>query len=278
MATREIHLQGSDDDIIKSRIQGNEPLPEGSRTGAFMKPSGSSDSHTLAILGYHKIGESPDGWESWFYVPEATFIDHLHYLHAHGWQVIGARAFLRGLAEPGGLPERAALLTFDDGYRSIKEGALRCLRRFKYPAVLFVPTNFIGGYNDWDLDVEPEEAICSWEELRALASEGISIQSHTASHRAFSELDLAEQETELRHSKRVLEAGLGRPVEIISYPYGDDGEAPEELDPILKRLGYRAGCLYGGDPFALPVADPLRLARLAMGPDTDLAEALAACE
>jgi hypothetical protein len=90
-------------------------------------------------------------------------------------------------------------------------------------------------------------------------------------------VDVAEQEIELRHSKMVLEAGLGKPVKIISYPYGDDGEAPEELDHILQ-LGYRAGCLYGGELFSLPVTEPFRLTRLAMGPDTDLAEALAECE
>ncbi len=43
---------------------------------------------------------------------------------------------------------------------------------------------------------------------------------------------------------------------------------------MLKRVGYRAACLYGGGPTRLPAADHYRLARLAVGPDTDLQEEL----
>ena len=79
----------------------------------------------MAILGFHKIGEPPpDGWETWFYIPEATFVEHLDYLQKAGWQVIDLAAFLEGLAAPNILPERAALLTFDDGYRSMRAVAL----------------------------------------------------------------------------------------------------------------------------------------------------------
>lgn len=38
----------------------------------------------------------------------------------------------------------------------------------------------------------------------------------------------------------------------------------------LQGTGYRAAFLYKGGPVSLPAADPYRLTRLAMGPDTDL--------
>jgi peptidoglycan/xylan/chitin deacetylase (PgdA/CDA1 family) len=231
---------------------------------------------TLAILGYHKIGEPPaGGWESWYYIPERLFTDHLEYLGAQGWQVIDANSLLRGLADPGCLPERAAMITFDDGYRSNLEVAVPCLLRFGYPAVVFVPTGFIGGLNSFDVDIEPEEPICGWEELRELDRCGVSVQSHGVSHRGLSELDPADQEEELRRSKATLERGLGKPVEVFSYAYGDAGRDAGATARALRRAGYRAACLYGGDPNPWPVADPYRLARLAMGPDTDLPEALA---
>lgn len=230
---------------------------------------------TLAILGFHKIGEPPpNGWETWFYIPEAVFVDYLSYLHENGWQVIDLAAFLRGLAEPDSLPERAALLTFDDGYRSMLTSALPLLLKFEYPAVIFVPTDFIGGRNSFDADCEPEEAICDWDELRQLDRWGVSVQPHGASHRPFSELNLAQQEEELHRSKATLEAGLGKRVEVFSFPYGDDGVNPQVVKKALQRAGYKAACLYGGGPNPLPIANPYRLARLAMGPDTDLKAAL----
>lgn len=239
--------------------------------------------HTLAILGFHKIGEPPpDGWETWFYIPEGTFVEQLSYLQEDGWQVIDLATFLEGLAAPNGVPERAALLTFDDGYRSMRTVALPWLLRFGYPAVLFVPTGYIGARNTFDA-AEPEEALCDWDDLVELERNGVSIQSHGISHRPLSELSPAEQEEELRRSKVTLEAGLGKRVELFSYPYGDDGvssypyshdeansRALRDVRKTLERAGYRAACLYGGGPTRLPAADPYRLTRLAVGPDTNL--------
>jgi peptidoglycan/xylan/chitin deacetylase (PgdA/CDA1 family) len=141
---------------------------------------------------------------------------------------------------------------------------------------MFVPTAFIGGHNDFDADNEPKEAICRWEELRELDRSGVSVQSHGVSHLAFSELNAGERQQELLRSRAALEDGLGKPVEVFSYPYGDCGPEPGAARRVLERTGYRAACLYGGRPHRVPVADPYRLARLAVGPDTDLPRCLAA--
>lgn len=229
----------------------------------------------LAILGFHKIGTpTPDGWETWYYIPEETFASQLRYLKESGWEVIDVATLLSGLESPGDLPERAALLTFDDGYRSMREVALPVLKDFGYPAVLFVPTDYIGGRNVFDADSEPDEAICNWDDLRALERGGVSIQSHGASHRPFSRLEADEQEVELRRSKSALESGLGKSVEVFAYPYGDSGSDPDLAARALVRTGYRAACLYGGGPNTLPIPAPYRLTRLAVGPDTDLQTAL----
>jgi peptidoglycan/xylan/chitin deacetylase (PgdA/CDA1 family) len=230
---------------------------------------------SLAILGYHKIGEPPPGgWQTWFYVPEEIFVAHLNYLREHGWQVIDLLALFRGITAPESLPERAALLTFDDGYRSMRTVALPWLLRFGYPAVLFVPTDYIGGSNGFDAGCEPEEAICNWDDLRELERLGVSIQSHGASHRSFSKLSLPEQEEDLTRSRITLEAGLEKPVEVFAYPYGDGGTEPRSTGRALERAGYRAACLYKGGPNPLPIVEPYRLTRLALGPDTDLQIAL----
>jgi peptidoglycan/xylan/chitin deacetylase (PgdA/CDA1 family) len=230
----------------------------------------------LAILGYHKIGEPPPSgsWQTWFYVPEEVFVGHLSCLQKQGWQVIDFLALLRGITAPESLPERAALLTFDDGYRSMRTVALPWLLRFGYPAVLFVPTDYIGGFNGFDAGYEPEEAICDWDDLRELERLGVSIQSHGASHRSFSKLGLPEQKEELARSKITPEAGLEKPVEAFAYPYGDGGAEPRSTGKALERAGYRAACLYKGGPNPLPIAEPYRLTRLAMGLDTELQVAL----
>jgi peptidoglycan/xylan/chitin deacetylase (PgdA/CDA1 family) len=224
----------------------------------------------LAILAFHKIGDAPEGWDSWFYIPEATFVGQLRSLADDGWTAIDVGTVIDGLRAPDRVPEKAALLTFDDGYRSIRMVALPWLRRFGYPAVMFVPSEFVGGVNGFDAGKEPEEPICHWDELRDLQACGVSIQSHGVSHRAFSALSVDDQEAEIVRSRAVLERELGRRVDMFSYPYGDAGGDAVQTRRILERAGYRAACLYGGGPNSLPAVDAYALTRIAMGPDTDL--------
>src|SRR5229473_133549 len=110
---------------------------------------------SLAILAFHKIGAPSDPeWETWFYIPENIFLEQLETLRRNHWQVIGIDDFVSGLSDPKSLPDRSALLTFDDGYQSTLTVALPWLQRFGYPAVVFVPTAYIGGINSFDLDNE----------------------------------------------------------------------------------------------------------------------------
>ena len=230
-----------------------------------------SDRQVLAILGFHKIGEPPAGHDrTWFYVPEETFATCLSYLKENGWSVLDLLGFLQGLSRPQVLPSRAALLTFDDGYRSVLDVALPWLRRFGFPAVSFVPTAFIGGVNAFDKGVEPEERICDWDALRELEANGVAIQSHGVSHTRFSELRIEKQEKEIRQSKTILEAELGRPVTIFSYPYGDCGADATALHRIMQGSGYQAACLFDNGPNRMPIENPYLLNRVAVGPDTNL--------
>lgn len=229
----------------------------------------------LAILSYHKIGmPRAGGWSTWFYIPEETFIRQLNELKSGGWKVLDHAQFLEGLENPESLPERSALITFDDGYHSMLTVVLPVLQRFGFPAVLFVPTNYVGGRNTFDGGAEPDEDICDWSGLMELQRERVSIQAHGVSHRPFSDLSLEVQRAELVGSKAALEDRLEEPVETFAFPYGDDGRHPEQLRAELERAGYRAACLYRGGPINMPVGDHYRLPRLAMGPDTNLEAAL----
>jgi len=68
-----------------------------------------------AVLAFHKIGKPANGQvPTWNYISRETFVGYLKFLSKTGWRVIDLNLFLRGLAKPEILPERSALLTFDD--------------------------------------------------------------------------------------------------------------------------------------------------------------------
>jgi len=84
------------------------------------------------------------------------------------------------------------------------------MRRLGVPGIVFVPTSYIGGINGWDTGHEPEENICTWEDLHELEENGIAIESHSVSHPTFSDLTDDQHELQLRQSKAILEDHLGR--------------------------------------------------------------------
>jgi peptidoglycan/xylan/chitin deacetylase (PgdA/CDA1 family) len=226
----------------------------------------------VLTLGYHKIGRPPEPWWSWYYIDEEVFAVQLATLINDGWCPIDISTFLRGMREPGELRDRSLLVTFDDGYKSFAATALPVLQDVGCPAVVFVPTDHIGGRNLWDEGIEPNEEICDWEDLLTLEKAGVAVQSHGASHRALSQVPLAEWDGELLGSKLVLEQRLAITVNTIAYPYGDPGNDSVALTAALGRAGYAAGFLYGGDPVADDDVDLTRLPRATMGPDTDVCE------
>jgi peptidoglycan/xylan/chitin deacetylase (PgdA/CDA1 family) len=231
----------------------------------------------VAVLAYHRVGPPPVGsWDTWYSVPEETFVSQIGWLIAEGWEPIGVRPFVAALRDGSDLPSRTALITFDDAFKSLTGTALGCLRRLGCPAVVFVPVGHVGGTNRWDANTaEPSEPVCDWDDLRKLEAQGVSVQSHAHSHRSFSILTASERAWELEASKVRIDTELGKQVELLAYPYGDAGPSADESAAVVARAGYQAAFLYGGSSFLLLRGDRFRLPRIAMGPDTELDRELA---
>ncbi len=229
-------------------------------------------SPVVATLSYHKIGNPPrDGWQTWNYTGSEEFAAQLNWFHQRGWQFLSAADVLSAMRGLGALPEQGVLITFDDAYDSLFENALPVLEKFSAPAVVFVPTQFVGSANLFDHGVEPLERIADWGTLAKLQMAGFSVESHGATHRSFSSLAPFEIGMELHASREAIRKNLGVDSHFFAYPYGDSGPDSGLVDLALQKAGYEAAFLYGGGIFQpLQNPAPFSLPRLAMGPDVDL--------
>ena len=116
---------------------------------------------------------------------------------------------------------RGFILVFDDGYESVYRYAFPILSKFGSRAVVFVPSGYIGRFNDWDhnllgrrfrhLDVGM---------LEEMVSAGWTIGSHTVSHRSLTGLDDNTLKNELVVSRKTLEDLLKIQIHWIAFPYG----------------------------------------------------------
>jgi GT2 family glycosyltransferase/peptidoglycan/xylan/chitin deacetylase (PgdA/CDA1 family) len=217
----------------------------------------------VVVLGYHAIADlAGEGVLAEYGVPPQRFAAQLDALRGGGWSFVDLDRLRAGLRGEGELPQRAILLTFDDGYENVLTEGAPLLASRGIPAVLFALTGKIGGRNDWDAPgPNGPQPLLDEEGLRSLNGAGVSVQSHGASHRRTTELDRAGLEAELRGSReRLGSVGLAEPV-AFAYPYG---VWSPEVAAAVRDAGYELAFTVdpgvagpGENPYALPRVEVL---------------------
>ena len=185
----------------------------------------------VPILTYHNLAEQAKGR---LVLAAASFREQMRYLKANGYRVVSLADFVEFTRLNRQLPQRAVVLTFDDGYHAFKDHAYPVLKELGFTATLFI-------YTDW---VGAGRGALSWSELRGLAAEGFDIQAHTKTH---ADLRRAQGETEAQYARRMqaeleqpqalFTRHLGRRSQLLAYPYG---RWEEGLLPKVKEHGYIA--------------------------------------
>ena len=221
----------------------------------------------LRVLMYHKINDVEKNPLS---VPVSMFDEQMALLKDRGYNVVGLQAVIDQYLHGTPLPQRAVLITFDDGYRDNLENALGVLSRYGYPAVLFVPI----GYLDTTLPLPHEERpaqrgivnrTLDWSDLPDLERGGIRVEAHGISHRPLADLEVDEAAREVTLSKLRLEDHLQRPVRAFAYVKGSEAHYRLVHLSLLRQAGYQIAftSVSGGNSLR---TDPLRLHRYNVEP------------
>lgn len=190
----------------------------------------------MPILTYHSLDDSG----SVVSVSPAAFRSHMDWLRARGSSGIALGRLLDGWEGRAPLPARPVVLTFDDAFRNFAEVGRPVLESCGFGATVFAVAARCGGLNEWpgQLARIPRLPLLSAAELRELSAAGFEIGSHGLTHAPLDALPPAEAEREVVGSKRALEDALGRPVDLLAYPYGRSGAAVK----ALAAAHYRAAC------------------------------------
>jgi peptidoglycan/xylan/chitin deacetylase (PgdA/CDA1 family) len=198
---------------------------------------------TVPILSYHNFSPAESSKVT---VNQAMFEEQMRLLHEKGYRVISIDQLFDFLDLKTSIPPKSVVITFDDGWISAYEIAFPILKRYGYPASLFIYTDTI--------DNAPKTL--SWDQLKEMAAQGIDVQCHTKSHR---NLTLAGKNEsfkdyfenlgkELSDCRQIIKEKLNLEVRYLAYPYGETNALIIEL---AKKLGYRGAFTAkgGGNPF-----------------------------
>ena len=175
---------------------------------------------------------------------------HFAWLHHHGYTPVSIDDLIAAAHHERSLPDKAVLLTFDDGLKSVYTDVYPLLKIFDYPAVVSVVT-------DW-LEIAPDQTVqfgdrqlgrddfISWAEARQMQASGlVEFASHSADlhrgivanpqanlmpaavSRAYSggryESDgdfQARIAADLARSAEAIRAAVGSSPRVMTWPYG----------------------------------------------------------
>lgn len=231
----------------------------------------------LLVLTWHALDERA----SVISTPPDRLRRQLDQLAEHGYRGIGLAEAFRQRAAAGRFPREAAVLTFDDGFRSVVEHALPALGAQGFTGTIFLASGLVGLSSDQARTRNPaldrdllDRDLLNWDEAGALLQAGWEIGSHSVSHPDLTRLDAAARARELGDSKAQLEQRLQITVRSFAYPYGRlsrsvrDAAARHYDYACTTRLAHHPG---DGDPLRVDridmyyMQDPARFGRLLAG-------------
>lgn len=178
----------------------------------------------IPVLLYHRVGDS----EGPLTITPDKFASDLAGLRNRGFETISLETFRRHQGDPETpLPEKPIMISFDDGYLDNYLNAVPLLRQYGLTASFFIITSLVG----------TEDRLATGH-IREMSANGMSIGSHTVSHRELGAMGIEEAANELSLSRYFLEGMLQKPVEFIAYPKGSFNES---TGTVARQTGYAGG-------------------------------------
>ncbi|MFA5059771.1 MAG: polysaccharide deacetylase family protein [Candidatus Omnitrophota bacterium] len=196
-----------------------------------------SSSYVVPIMMYHSVndaGRSENLIPTYHHqstgntVSPQNFSKHMEYLKANRYNVISLEEFIDAIKTKRRLPFKSVVITFDDGYEDNYIYAFSELKKHQFPATIFVLVTTVG-----------QKGWLSWDQIKEMEKQNISIGSHTVSHTYLPDGDEDKQRFEITESKKILEEKLGRVVNALAYPAGGFTEKTKE---IARQAGYKGAC------------------------------------
>ena len=215
----------------------------------------------VSVIMYHNFVSDEDmkngvRYEEYSIKPEA-FEEDLKWLKDNGYTTITSDDLILHLEGKKTIPQKAVIISIDDGSWGVYKNAWPLLKKYKMKADF----NIIGAQIDatWDaLDSgetrDGEKApYCTWEELIEMAESGeINLCSHTYGLHVYNKekrigMSMMEDETAEEFTEAVkkdyalavkcMEGWTGRRPETVAYPYSKRSAEGDKL--VLENTGYK---------------------------------------
>ncbi len=206
---------------------------------------------TFISLCYHDVKDEWD--DDPMTVETSRLINQFAWLREHHYHPVSLQQILDAKNGLKPLPEKAVLLTFDDGYRNFYYRIYPILKQFNYPAIFALVTSWLETPDNqmvhYGNELKPRSDFLTWQQVKEMMDSGlIEIASHShdlhhgilanvqgntqpaaTTRQYFADLQRYETDAEYRHrvaqdlktSADILLQRTGKRPRVIVWPYGD---------------------------------------------------------
>lgn len=234
-------------------------------------------------LCYHEVERDGSAGLTRTAVTAGDLAAQFAWLQANGYRPVSLQQIIDARQGGAALPDKAVLLTFDDGRKDVYTRVFPLLRLFGYPAVVALVGSWLdipaGGAVDYDGTPQPRGNFVSWDEVREMQRSGlVEIASHTYDlHRGIlanpqgntqpaaitrrydngryedDAAYLARIRADLQRNRELIRRETGIAPRAIVWPYGRSNGAAQQ---IAAELGMPVGMTLedGGNTAVTPLA------------------------
>jgi biofilm PGA synthesis lipoprotein PgaB len=216
-------------------------------------------SEEFLVISYHSVLLHPSPNDP-LSISQSLFAEQMEYLKSHGYHPVSLDDILKAGEGQVQLPERAVLLTFDDGYTSYYEFVAPLLKEYGYPSLVAI----IGAFVD-NPPANLTEPLMNWGQIRDVSrSRLVEVISHTyglhkslqytpqgnvgaaarvrAYHKDTNSYESEDAfrkrvEADFRAQERLFRKKLGVKPRAVVWPYGRFTSTGEEA---ARKAGYAA--------------------------------------
>ncbi|MGM0481932.1 MAG: polysaccharide deacetylase family protein [Pseudomonadota bacterium] len=194
---------------------------------------------SIAVLQYHHVSDSTPAVTS---ISPKQFARHLDYLVDNNFQVLSITEAHQRIEQGRSFPDKAVVITFDDGYQNVYHNAAELLQQRNMPYAVFVNP---------DLMASSPSAYMSWEQLRDLQQGGATIVNHGQTHDHLIRRQAGETEAQWQQrmhydivtAQQAIDDKLGQQPKYFAYPFG---EYDPSLQQLLKQWGFLGFAQHSG--------------------------------
>ena len=234
-------------------------------TGVSGMSQDDQQAYSFVTLTFHDVRDDVKkrGDRDVYAISSKNFAQFLAWIKKNGWQPIRLEDVWQARQFKKPLPEKAVLITVDDGALSSYTKIYPLLKLHQVPAVFAIPTSWINGNTKAAYEAYGSGNLMSWDQMREIQRSGlVEFVSHSdnlhygilsnpqknmqpaAITRLYDEKtksyesDAAYKQrilADLKRSKQVLEKELGVESRAIFWPYG---AATKETEEIAIEAGF----------------------------------------